>query len=140
MSKDDKRDFIMFEGEGQPAFGISLRSWRVLLTFTKCPTGAAGQQEYDWERSINIKMKEQVIAFLSKLLKVLFGEDSKDPQPTQSTHSLTIFSHQEQMRRREVHMKESLERVSQALHRRWRRQRDRLLCVLRSDGIRADFS
>lgn len=60
MSKDDKRDFIMFEG----------------------------QQEYDWERSINIKMKEQ-------------------------------------MRRRDVHTKESLERVSQALHRRWRRQRDR---------------
>ncbi|CAK9077136.1 unnamed protein product [Durusdinium trenchii] len=60
MTKDDKRDFIMFEG----------------------------QQEYDWERSIGLKMKEQ-------------------------------------MRRRDVHTQECLQRVTRALTRRWRRQRDR---------------
>ncbi|CAJ1405354.1 unnamed protein product [Effrenium voratum] len=60
MGKEDKREFVMFEG----------------------------QQEYDWERSIKLKM-------------------------------------QAQMRRRDVHTKECLERVTRALHRRWRRQRDR---------------
>lgn len=60
MSKDDKREFIMFEG----------------------------QQEYDWERQISLKMKEQ-------------------------------------MRKRDVHTKECLQRVSRALNRRWRRERDR---------------
>eukprot|EP00434_Breviolum_minutum_P009820 symbB.v1.2.008649.t1/scaffold540.1/size189765/14 len=60
MTKDDKREFIMFEG----------------------------QQEYDWERQITLKMKEQ-------------------------------------MRRRDVHTQECLRRVTRALTRRWRRDRDR---------------
>eukprot|EP00435_Cladocopium_sp_Y103_P020317 s1385_g4.t4 len=60
MTKDDKREFIMFEG----------------------------QQEYDWERQITLKMKEQ-------------------------------------MRKRDVHTKECLQRVTRALNRRWRRERDR---------------
>ena len=77
-----------------------------------------GQQEYDWERSITLKMKEQVVAATSRQRKDEASQMSSSSQPNSAWL-------QEQMRRREVHMKESLGRVSQALHRRWRRQRDR---------------
>lgn len=45
MNKADKREFIMFEGRNSPSLVGVL-------------SGIAGQQEYDWERSITLKMKD----------------------------------------------------------------------------------
>lgn len=63
MNKDDKRDFIMFEG-------WDLRIFSERLCRLKLP----GQQEYDWERQIGLKMKE--IAPLHLETQLVSGGDN----------------------------------------------------------------
>ena len=96
MNKADKREFIMFEGRNSPSLVGVL-------------SGIAGQQEYDWERSITLKMKDWKVHEKCILI-------AKWKKWMQS---------QEQMRKRDIHTQECLDRVTRALTRRWQRQRNR---------------